>query len=63
MLDLTIENYQSMQLNTAPSKVYVDTFYSWANRESEWMALLNSLKTVVNDRSIPKETFSYSTVA
>ena len=63
MLDLTIENYAQMQLNTAPSKVYTDTFYSWANREAEWLALLNSLKNVVNDRSIPKETFSYSTVA
>ena len=63
MLDLTIENYAQMQLNTAPTKVYTDTFYSWANREAEWLALLNSLKNVVNDRSIPKETFSYSTVA
>jgi len=63
MLDLTIENYAQMQLNTTPSKVYTDTFYSWANREAEWIALLNSLKAVVDDRSIPKETFSYSTVA
>lgn len=63
MLDLTIENYAQMQLNTAPTKVYTDTFYSWANREAEWLALLNSLKAAVDDRSIPRETFSYSTVA
>lgn len=64
MLDLTIENYEDMQHNTHPSKVYIDTFYSWENRKPEWVALINSLKSIVQDKSIPKDngpTFSYST--
>lgn len=62
MLDLTIENYDQMRLNTTPTKVYADTFYSWENRKPEWEALLHSLKASVKDRSLPKETFSYTTI-
>ena len=64
MLDITIENFNDMYMNTQPSKIYTDTFYSWTNRKSEWEALLNSLKTVIKDRSIPEpppELFKYST--
>jgi UDP-glucose:(glucosyl)LPS alpha-1,2-glucosyltransferase len=64
MLDLTIENYQQMYLNTGPSKVYTDAFYSWENRKSEWTALLGSLKHMVVDKSLPVDEgpmFNYKT--
>lgn len=65
MMDLTIENYKDMQRNAAPSKVYVDTFYSWENRQPEWTALLQSMLKANPDRALPVDQgpmFSYSTV-
>ena len=64
MLDLTIENYQQMKLNTGPTKVYADAFYSWENRKSEWTALIGSLKHMVVDKSLPTDEgpmFNYKT--
>ena len=64
MLDLTIENYQQMKLNTGPTKVYADAFYSWENRKSEWSALIGSLKHMIVDKSLPVDEgpmFNYKT--
>lgn len=65
MLDITIENFTPMRLNTTPTKVYTDTFYSWKNREPEWTALLTSMKNQITERALPPDQgpmFSYSTV-
>ena len=62
MLDLTIENFEQMRMNTSVTKVYADTFYDWDNRKPEWEALLKSMQVSITDRSLPKESFNYSTI-
>lgn len=61
ILDIVISEYQKgefeARLDTA--KQYADVFYSWKFRASEWTGLLMSLRSKIQDRSIPSEEFIY----
>ena len=61
MLDAAITHYNQpvMQSRLSPMQSYANVFYTWNGRIAQWNSLLNSLIRSVDDRSIPKETFSY----
>jgi glycosyltransferase involved in cell wall biosynthesis len=62
ILDLIISEYgkEEYDARLSTAKQYVDVFYSWQFRQSEWTGLLLSLKNKIEDRSIPSEQFIYS---
>lgn len=61
MLDHTIQNIEYILNRTQTAKSYADFFHNWDGRTHEWDALLKNLLASVQDRSIPKQMFSYST--
>jgi len=54
-------NDEAYKSNLMSTKSYADIFYSWKLRAREWQSLINSLKAQYEDRSIPKELFTYKT--
>lgn len=59
VLDIAITNYDRMASNAAPMRSYINAFYNWRVRESEWTSFLYSMKEQVKDRAFPSEMFSY----
>jgi UDP-glucose:(glucosyl)LPS alpha-1,2-glucosyltransferase len=59
ILDIAISNYERMHVNAAPMKGYIDAFYNWRVRESEWTSFLHAMISQVKDRSFPSEMFKY----
>lgn len=63
MLCNVIDNYKgdTIQTRIPPMQGYANIFYSWKLREQQWTSLLKSMLESVEDRSFPKEVFSYKT--
>jgi hypothetical protein len=59
-LDILEEKNESAQIKLKGMKSYVDLYYNWEVRKTQWTALLESMVDMPREIEKPSEVFTYT---